>query len=130
MTSEDIAEKWRMRTTGCRRSGGCVVRLSGLAAENDFHRRRLIAQGQNCIHLVEHLGGQIDVVGPAGVLVVEMRVRPQVWAVSGRAAFKVHRADEVAVSKRLKAVLDGGERHGRTVGCNGGKRAITRGRAG
>ena len=88
--------------------------LSGLAAEDDFDRLGVVADREDGADLFEELGGQIDVVRLAGLLIVKMGMRAKIRAVAGGATLEVHRAHEIALHERFEAVVnrregDGGQ---------------------
>jgi hypothetical protein len=83
---------------------------SGFTAKNDFHGFGVIAGRKDRIHLREDLGGQIDIVRRAGLLIVKMSVRLQIWAITGRTPFKVNRSNQIALNQRFETVVDRGKR--------------------
>ena len=86
-----------------------------LSAENDLDGRGIVVGRENGFHFLEQRRRQVDVVGFARLLVMEMRVRMEIRAITRRAAFEIHRANEVAMHERFEAVVNGGERDGRQL---------------
>ena len=97
---------------------------SGLAAERDFDRLGVEALREHAVQILQDRGRQIDVVGPAGLFVVKMRVWSEIRAITRRTALEVHRADEVTVNQRLEAVVDGSQGNGGKLGLNAYKNLV------
>ena len=54
--------------------------------------------------------------GPAALLVMKMRVRPQIGAIPRRPPLEVHRPHQVALDQRFQAVVNGGKGNCRELG--------------
>src|SRR5688572_18993774 len=107
MTSEDMSRKvCRCEPSGVGiglfsgRSGARPVRGVRLATESDFDGFGVETLRQEAVEFLEHRWWQIDVVDAAGLFVVKIGVRTQIWAISRGPAFKVHRPHQVTLDQR------------------------------
>ena len=111
MTREDMSERWRV---GERLSCG----LRGFAAESDFDGFRVKSLRQQIVQIREHSRRKIDIVSPARLLVVKMRVRSKIGTVTRGTALKIYRSHQVTLHQRLETIVDGRERNGRQFGLH------------
>lgn len=116
------------RRTGCEWAGCSLIAtrycLRGLATEDDFDRLSVVADREDGADLFEELGGEIDVVRLAGLLIVKMGVRAKIRAVAGGAPLEVHRAHEIALHERFEAVVNRREGDGGQSGFYAGEHFV------
>lgn len=90
--------------------------VGGFAAEHDLDGLGIEALRKDFVQILQHGGWQIDIMSSSGLLIMEMRVRTQVRAITRRPTLEIHGPDQIALNERFETVVNGGEGDGRELG--------------
>ena len=108
------------RESGAGRENGKGMRLADggvgrFAPEDNLDRRSVVTLRKDRVNLLKDVGRQIDVVGGASLLVVEMSMRAEIRTITRRATFEVNCSNEATLHQRFQAVVHCRQRDGRHV---------------
>ena len=95
---------------------GLGVGSGGLASKSNLHGFGVETPWKQPIQLFQQRRRKVDIVGPAALLVVKVRVGPQIRTIARRTALEVHGSHQVALNEGFETVIDRGEGDRREFG--------------